>query len=193
MFYSNLTGTEQEDVQNIQGIFFMLVCEIMFSVMYRCLNFCLASTPLLRRETNERIYGLSAYYVAEILSDIPFLAIRPFFGLIITYNMAGFTKGIIFFLEIWITLFFLSFCSNAYGLMLVGVFRSVILEVPPVFNLFFLAISGAYASLNDFPILKYSSLVFYAYEAISIFFWSDITEIGAYERYRFYPHAFYVY
>lgn len=72
------------------------------------------------------------------------------------------------------------FTSNAYGLMLVGVFRSAILEVPTVFNLIFLAISGAYASLNDFPILKYSSLVFYAYEAISIFFWNDISEIGTY-------------
>ncbi|XP_055320622.1 protein brown-like isoform X2 [Sitodiplosis mosellana] len=184
IFYSNLTGTVQEDVQNIQGIFFMLVCEIMFSVMYRCLNFCLASTPLLRRETNERIYGLSAYYVAEVLSDLPFFAIRPLCGLIITYNMAGFNKGIIFFLEMWLTLIFLAFTANAYGLMLVGIFRSVILEVPTVFNLIFLAVSGAYASLSDFPILKYSSLFYYAYEAISIFFWNDVSEIGCSERFE---------
>lgn len=185
IFYSNLTGTVQEDVQNIQGIFFMLVCEIMFSVMYRCLNFCLTSTPLLRRETNERIYDLSAYYVAEILSDLPFLAVRPFFGLLVTYNLAGFTKGIIFFLEMWLTLIFLAFTANAYGLMLVGVFRSVILEVPTVFNLIFLSVSGAYASLSDFPILKYSSLFYYAYEAISIFFWNDVREIGKKNRFNY--------
>lgn len=178
LLYTNLTGTVQEDVQNIQGIIFIITCEIVFSTTYRILYFYLASTPLLRRETNERIYDLSAYYVANILSDMPFLSIRPLLGLIITYNLAGFTKGIVFFLETWITLIFLAFTSNAYGLMLVGVFRSVILEVPTVFNLYFVAMSGAYHSLSDYPILKYFSPFYYAYEAISIFFWYDINEIG---------------
>lgn len=150
----------------------------MFSTLYRILNFYMHNLPLLRRETHERIYSLSAYYVAECLCDAPFLSIKPMIGLIFTYALAGFDKGLLLFFEIWLTLAFLAFTSNAYGLMLAGVFRSVILEVPPVFNLFFTAVSGIYASLRDYPILKYTSLFFYANEALNIFFWHDIAEIG---------------
>lgn len=178
LLYSDLVGSTQEDVQNIQGLFFMMTCEVMFSSMYRILNFYLVNTPLLRRETNEHIYSLSAYYVACCLSDLPFLCLRPLFGLILTYNLAGFNKGIIFFLEMWLTLICLAFTANAYGLMLVGVFRSLILEIPTVFNLILMSISGAYANLADFPTLKYTSLFYYAYEAMSIFFWYDVDEIG---------------
>lgn len=185
IMYSNLKGNVQEDIQNIQGILFTLTCEIMFSTMYRILHFYLANTPLLRRETNEQIYSLSAYYVAGCLSDLPFISIRPLCGLIITYNLAGFSKGIEFFLEVWVTLIFLAVAANAYGLMLVGVFRSYILEVPTVFNLIFLSLSGAYVNLDDYPILKFSSLFYYAYEALSIFFWNDVSEIGKWINYRF--------
>lgn len=178
LLYTNLVGRTQEDVQNIQGIFFSIICEVMFSTMYRILNLYLANTPLLRRETNERFYSVSAFYVASCLSDFPFLSIRPLFGLIITYNLAGFNKGIIFFLEFWLTMIFLAFTANAYGLMLVGVFRSLILEIPTVFNIIFMAVSGAYANLVDYPRLKYISLFYYAYEAMSIFFWYDVREIG---------------
>lgn len=178
LLFTDLTGRTQENIQNIQGIFFTLTCEIMFSTMYRILNVYLMRTPLLRRETNERIYQLSAYYVADCLSDMPFLSVRPFFGLLITYNLSGFTKGITFFVQLWLALVFLAFAANAYGLMLVGIFRSVILEIPPVFNMIFMSVSGAYANLGDYPVLKYISLFYYAYEAISIFFWHNINEIG---------------
>lgn len=156
----------------------MLTCEIMFSTCYRILNSYLANSALIRRETHERTYSLSAYYVADCLSDMPFLTFRPMFGLIITYILAGFNKGIILFIELWLTLAFLAYTANAYGLMLVGIFRSLILEIPPVFNLIFMAVSGVYANIRDYPLLKYTSLFFYANEALSILFWYDITEIG---------------
>lgn len=178
VLYTNLTGNVQENIQNVQGIFFMITCEIMYSTMYRILHFYMANTPLLRRETNERIYSLSAYYVSCCLSDMPFLSIRPLFGLSITYYFAGFTKGILFFIEMWLTMIFLAFTANAYGLFLVGVFRQYILEVPTVFNLIFMSVSGAYVNLDEYPILKFTSLFYYAYEALSIFFWNDVIEIG---------------
>lgn len=153
----------------------------MFSTSYRVLNTYLANSPMIRRETHERTYTLSAYYVADVLSDIPFLTIRPLIGLIITYILAGFNKGIVLLIELWITLAFLAFTSNAYGLMLVGLFRSLILEVPPLFTLTFMAVSGAYASLRDYPVLKYTSLFFYANEAMSILFWTGVTEIGTFK------------
>lgn len=146
--------------------------------MYRILSFYLTNTALLRRETNEQVYCFSAYYVAAWLSDVPFLSIRPLVGLLLTYIMGSFDKGIVFFFELWITLTFMAFTANAYGQMLVGVFRWLILEVPTVFNLIFMTLSGAYANLADYPTMKYISLFYYAYEAMSIFFWHDVSEIG---------------
>lgn len=178
LLYSNVNGENQESIQDVQGIFFILSCEVMFSTSYRILHTYLTNSPLIRRETHERTYTLSACYVADVLSDMPFLTIRPLIGLIITYILAGFNKGIVLLLKLWLTMALLAFTSNAYGLMLVGLFRSLILEIPPLFTLTFMAVSGAYASIRDFPLLKYTSLFFYANEALSIFFWTDITEIG---------------
>lgn len=178
LLYSNVNGENQESIQDVQGLFFVLSCEVMFSTSCRILNTYLANSPLIRRETHERTYTLSAYYVADVLSDMPFLTVRPLIGLIITYILAGFNKGIVLFFELWIIMALLAFTSNAYGLMLVGLFRSLILEIPPLFTLLFMAVSGAYASIRDYPLLKYTSLFFYANEALSILFWTSITEIG---------------
>lgn len=178
LLYSNINGENQESIQDVQGIFFILSCEVMFSTSYRILHTYLANSPLIRRETHERTYTLSAHYVADVLSDMPFITIRPLIGLIITYMLAGFNKGIVLLIKLWIAMAVLAFTSNAYGLMLVGLFRSVILEIPPLFTLTFMAVSGAYASIRDYPLLKYTSLFFYANEALSILFWTGVTEIG---------------
>lgn len=173
-----MNGENQESIRDVQGIFFILSCEVIFSTSSRILNTYLANSPLIRRETHEGTYTLSAYYVADMLSDIPFLIVRPLIGLIITYILAGFNKGIGLLIELWITMAFLAFTSNAYGLMLVGLFRSLILEITPLFTIIFVAVSGAYASIRDYPLLKYTSLFFYANEAMSILFWTGVTEIG---------------
>lgn len=162
----------------MQGFFFILSCEILFSSMYRILYTYFTLTPLLRRETTERIYTLSAYYVADTLTDLPFICIRPLCGLLITFLIGGLNWGFIFFIELWITLAVLAFTATAYGLMLFGIFRSIILEAPPVFNMFFSTVSGIYANLNNYPILKYTSMFFYANEAMSIIFWRNINSIG---------------
>lgn len=178
VLYTNLSGHTQESIQNVHGVFYILACETVFTTLFRILHTYLAGTPLIRRETNERVYTLSAFYVADCLTDVPFLFIRPLIGLVITYFLAGFQNGFIFFLEIWFILALLSFTSNAYGLMLVGIFREVIMEAPPVFNMFFGTVSGAYGNLAHYPILKFTSVFFYALEAMSILFWHDVSEIG---------------
>lgn len=178
LLYPSLSEMNQATVQNMQGFFFILSCEIIFSSFYRILYSYFTLTPLLRRETTERIYTFSAYYIADTLTDLPFVCIRPMCGLLITFLIAGLNWGIWFFIEIWITLAVLAFTSTAYGLMMFGIFRSIILEAPPVFNMFFSSVSGAYANLSGYPILKYTSVFFYANEAMSIIFWRDVNTIG---------------
>lgn len=178
LLYSSLTTMTQATIQNMQGFFFILSCEIIFSSFYRILYSYFTITPLLRRETTERIYTFSAYYVANTLTDLPFLCIRPMCGLLITFLLGGLNWGVWFFVEIWITLAVLAFTSTAYGLMMFGIFRAIILEAPPVFNMFFSTVSGVYGNLSSYPILKYTSVFFYANEAMSIMFWRNVTTIG---------------
>lgn len=178
VLYTNLSGHTQESIQNVHGVFYILSCETVFTTLFRILHTYLADTPLIRRETNERVYSLSAFYIADCLTDVPFLVLRPFIALMVIYCIGHFEKGFIFFIELWLTLVLLAFTANAFGLMLVGLFREVISEVPSVFSMFFLILSGAYGNLAHYPILKFSSLFFYAMEAMSILFWYDIDEIG---------------
>lgn len=175
--YSNLSGDSQENIQNIQGGLFMLLVEVVYSTVYRPLRACLTNTPLLRRECNEHIYSVSAHYVACNFSEFPFLCLEILCGLAITFSMAEFAKGFQFFFQVWLLCIMLVLTMNAYSLMLAGVFRALVLEIPTVFNLIIQILSGAYISLAAYPYLRYISPLYYAYEAISIFYWHDVKEI----------------
>lgn len=87
--YHDSTGHTQDSIRDVNGALFLITCELIFTQSYAVMNHYPSQLPILRRETNENIYQLSAFYVAEIFNSIPICILRAFSGFTILYLWAG--------------------------------------------------------------------------------------------------------
>lgn len=166
----------QTTVQDMQGVFVLLSCELIFTMSYGIINHYPMQMPILRRETNDHMYSLSAYYVAEVLCITPLAFLRAFVGVAVFW--IGYRGDFLSYLTISLTLLLSSYTANAYGLMVSGIFETVMTDLTAITDIIFLSLSGFYINLNAFPYLRYVSLFFYSNEALSILYWYNVTDIG---------------
>lgn len=178
--YIDTNGHDQPSVQSVQGALFILSAEVIFSTSYGVAHTYPTYLPIIRRETGENVYRLSAYYISNIICLIPKHVIDAFAFLSVVYVFAGFTNGIWLWLKMGIILTATAINASAYGCMISGFFESARMtsEVAPPLDLLFLILGGFYINLNTFPYVKYISLFFYANEAMAVTYWQGITEIG---------------
>lgn len=160
----------------MQGAFVLLTCELIFTMSYSIVFHYPTLMPILRRETNDHMYSLSAYYVAEIFCIMPLAFLRSFVG--VAFFWIGFQGDFLMYFTMSLTLFLTALTGNAYGLMVSGIFETVMTDLAAITDIIFLSLSGFYINLNAFPYLRYVSLFFFSNEALSILYWADVTDIG---------------
>lgn len=131
--------------------------------------------PTLRRETGEKMYSLSAFYIAYLLCAIPKSMLECFLFLGIVFPFITFLHGFWMYLKIGFTLTMITIPATAYGLMLSGIFESSFLasSLAPPFDVTLILFGGVYIKLKTLGYLKYISLFFYASESISIIVWNE--------------------
>lgn len=178
--YIDTSGRDQKSVQSVQGAFFIMSAEIIFGTSYGVAHTYPTQLPILRRETGENVYRLSAYYVANIICRIPKHLIDAFTFLGIIYLFAGFSNGLWLFIKLGTILTATAITSSAYGCMISGFFESARMtsEIAPPLDLLFLILGGVYINLSAFSRLKFTSLFFYSNEALAVTYWHGITELG---------------
>lgn len=178
--YIDTTGHDQQSVQGVQGALFIISAEVIFGTSYGVAHVYPTYLPILRRETGEHVYRLSAFYVSNIICLIPKHLIDAFAFLSIIYVFAGFANGVWLWLQLGIILTITAINAGAYGCMISGFFESARMtsEVAPPLDLLFLILGGVYINLSGFSLLKYISLFFYSNEALAVTYWHGITEIG---------------
>lgn len=159
---------------------FNLTAQIIFATAYNVVYYYPSKLPVLRRETGEHIYSLSAFYVANVLDGIPRSAVECFVFLAIVYPCVGFVAGIGQFAVIWLTLTVVAVPSAAYGLMLSGLFESsaATTAMAPPFDVFLCLAAGVYIRLDQLWFLHYVSPFYYANEAVMVVIWKPIGELG---------------
>lgn len=64
--YSNISLDSDSTVQDIKGFLIILASEILFTFVYAVFTLVFVDLPLLRKETGNRLYSLSAYYVTIV-------------------------------------------------------------------------------------------------------------------------------
>lgn len=181
VLYHDSTGRTQESIQDVNGAFFLITCEVIFTQAYAVMNHYPSQLPILRRETNENIYKLSAYYVAELCTSIPICILRAFGGPAILYVWAGFNTGFTLYAQIGITLTITAFTATAYGLFISSFFDQTVTELACVCDLIFLCLSGFYINLSSLSWFRFLSPFFFSNEALSIYFWHNVTQISEYK------------
>jgi hypothetical protein len=65
--YSGISFDSESSVQDIRGFIVMLATEVLFTFIYAVFFLFYEVLPLLRKETGDRLYSLSAYYVSIVL------------------------------------------------------------------------------------------------------------------------------
>lgn len=164
--YMDVGHSDQKAVQDITGFIFNLTAQIIFATAYNVVYYYPSKMPVLRRETGEHIYSLSAFYVANVLGGIPRSLIECFVFLAIIWP----------FVVIGMTLTVAAIPSTAYGLMLSGLFESIAVStaMAPPFDVFLCLAAGVYIRLKELWFLKYVSPFFYANEAVMVVVWKSI-------------------
>lgn len=135
--------------------------------------------PIIRRETGEHIYYTSAYYFATMISSMPKSFFYSFAFIFVIYPLIGFSTSLWLCIEIAFTLAVSTFTSNAFGFMISSGTESTRIPTelaPPILMIFLLA--GGIYKVVDWPIMKYFSMFFYANEALSILYWTEVKTIG---------------
>lgn len=72
--YSGVSFDSPSAVQDIKGFLLILATEVLFSFVYAVFILFYEVLPLLRKETGNRLYSLSAYYVSIVLLMVSGLA-----------------------------------------------------------------------------------------------------------------------
>lgn len=178
--YRNTTGRDQESAQNVRGIITIMTSEVILGVAFTVILVYPLMLPLIRRETGERIYELSAFYVAKLICQVPEAFIICLFAVGMPYFFTGLSKGFWLFCKMLGVLGVTAVTANAYGFCISAIFDSTQLtaEISPPFDTLFLVFSGIFINLKQFQFLKYISAFFFANEALAILYWNDVTSIG---------------
>lgn len=195
--YSNVSFESDSAVQDIRGFIVILATEVLFVFVYAVFYLFYEILPLLRKETGDRLYSLSAYYVSFVLLmvsqseslywnyneddflQIPRVLLETFLYTAIIYFSTDIGRDFRTYLDISISISMSGICAMAYGFFLSGLFESVFIgtELSAIVDLILLLVSGMYMSVKTVPLLKYISFFFYANETVSIRFWMDVDEI----------------
>jgi hypothetical protein len=70
MVYSGISFDSDSSVQDINGFLIILATEILFTLVYAVFYLFYEVLPVLRKETGDRLYSLSAYYVSFVLLTV---------------------------------------------------------------------------------------------------------------------------
>lgn len=174
--YAKTDDNDQKSVQDINGLIITVVFEIVFTSAYNIVFYYPSKMPILRRETGEKLYSLSAFYVAYLICTIPKSLVECFLFLGIVFPFISYLNGFWMFFKIGLALTMISISANAYGLMLSGFFESSSLatSLAPPIDITLVLFGGVYIQLKTMWFLKYVSFFFYAMESFSIIVYSEI-------------------
>lgn len=68
--YSGISIDSETSVQDIRGFLMILGTEVLFTFTYAVLFSLCSELPLLRKETGDHLYSLSAYYVSQVFINV---------------------------------------------------------------------------------------------------------------------------
>lgn len=72
--YWNLTATmDQKDVQNLEGLIYLIITETIFTFTYSVLHTFPEELPAILREISDGLYSPGPYYISKMLSLVSFI------------------------------------------------------------------------------------------------------------------------
>ncbi|CEM05801.1 unnamed protein product [Vitrella brassicaformis CCMP3155] len=176
LIYFRLENNQRAAQDKTGCINFMLINQAMVGVMGVLQTFP-SEKPIAQREYESEVYRVDAYFLAKLISDIPFQLFFPFLFTTITYWMAGLNDAFVPFV---LTVIFVLLTANvamSVGYLLSCIFDNVgvALALGPLFVMPFFLFGGFLLSIESIPIgwiwLEYLSFFRYGFSGVAGSIW----------------------
>ncbi|KAL2714613.1 protein scarlet-like isoform X1 [Vespula squamosa] len=183
--YVNITEkVDQNSIQNIQGLMYLIVVETAFTFNYNSFYTFPKELPLLLYDIAANLYDPASYYISKILIMIPSTIFQPFLYAGIIYLITGLKGGLFGFIYFVIPIVLCAFAASAFGLLMSASFDSIdkasLISVP--IDFIFLMFSGIFLHLGhllpSISWIRYLSIFYYGLEAVSLVQWKEYDHIN---------------
>ncbi|KAL7721514.1 ABC transporter [Entamoeba marina] len=109
--------------------------------------------PLMRRETNKRLYSITSYYVATVLHVTILLIFYSIVSASIIYPMIGLRSGFIHFFVFLVTIILVACVAQAFFFLIGSLSPNVVVAqiLLPLFLIVLMIFTGFFIKKNDIP------------------------------------------
>lgn len=170
----------QNDVQNINGLLFLLLIQMTMQNLFAVINLFPLELPIFLREYGSGLYGVDVYFICKNVAELPAFTIFPFVFCTILYWMAGLYQAVDNYLLLCVIIIFSANIAGSFGYMVSTAFSTVnlALAVAPAILTPLLLFGGFFLNNNTIPDwllwVKYLSWFQFSNELISINQWKDV-------------------
>eukprot|EP01055_Gregarina_sp_Pseudo9_P005293 Gregarina_sp_Pseudo_9__5292@NODE_611_length_2492_cov_31_114961_g577_i0_p1_GENE_NODE_611_length_2492_cov_31_114961_g577_i0NODE_611_length_2492_cov_31_114961_g577_i0_p1_ORF_typecomplete_len676_score126_56ABC2_membrane/PF01061_24/1_9e34ABC_tran/PF00005_27/1_2e29AAA_21/PF13304_6/2e07SMC_N/PF02463_19/6_9SMC_N/PF02463_19/9_1e05AAA_15/PF13175_6/0_00026ABC2_membrane_3/PF12698_7/1e03ABC2_membrane_3/PF12698_7/4_5e05RsgA_GTPase/PF03193_16/9_5e05AAA_29/PF13555_6/0_00024Rad17/PF03215_15/0_002T2SSE/PF00437_20 len=139
--------------------------------------------PLFNREVANKMYPPSAFYLARILSDLPFICCTACIHMLPAYWLVGYNTNSMTTFYFFISAIINSFCASGFILMMAAFSRScTVSSVATAVGMVALSLNfGYFITVDAMPVfwrdLKYISWMYYSYTGIQLQLFKDDLEV----------------
>lgn len=181
--YYGALKIDQTGIQNVQGLLYVTMTEIIFGSAYGVLFTFPEEIPVFLRDVGDCVYSPGTYYLAKLLVMLPRIMMETFFYTSIVFWIAELSGGFMGSVTFSLPVIASAATASAYGCFLSATFESIntasLLSVPVDF--IGSSFGGLFIQLRSLPSymswIKYISMFFYTFEALSISQWKSVTSI----------------
>ncbi|XP_011876406.1 PREDICTED: protein scarlet-like isoform X3 [Vollenhovia emeryi] len=177
-FYAGTTSSTQEGIQSARGVLYLTISEVIFTVAYSAVYELPGELALYTRE--DTAYAPGPYYLVTVLASVAKATFKALLFTIALYLALHSEFSPLGFSSYCLCTMAAAICGVAYGMTISSwiVDIDIVTAIMIPFDLLFLLTAGTFYNLRTLPnylaYLKYSSVFYYANEAISIVHWSQI-------------------
>ncbi|KAL0134714.1 hypothetical protein PUN28_001472 [Cardiocondyla obscurior] len=178
IFYAGTDSSTQEGIQSARGVLYLTISEVIFTIAYSVVYELPAELVLYVRES--AVYSSGPYYLATVLAQMPKATIKALLFAIALYVVLHTDFSPLDLGRYCLCTTAAAVCGIAYGMTISSWIADIdiVTTIMIPLDLLFLLTAGTFYNLRALPsylaYLKYSSVFYYATEAISIAHWSEI-------------------
>nr|QUF59466.1 ATP-binding cassette transporter Abcg-like1-2 [Brachionus angularis] len=173
----------ENGVQNRQGVIFIIIMQCNFGYIFGVVNTFPLDLAIVYRETKNRLYSITPYFLVKQIAELPKFIIIPFFLVTIIYWMSGIYDNVNVYLQISFTFVLCTQIAVSYGLLISAIapdLDSALAMLVPII-MPFLIFAGFFfnniSSPDYFVWIKYTSWFYYTNELVNVFLWRKIKAI----------------
>ncbi|CAI2349121.1 unnamed protein product [Caenorhabditis sp. 36 PRJEB53466] len=172
LFYS--LDVDQDGLVGFKGALFYYISELTYSTIFGIQAFMPADYPPLVREYDDRIYPISAYYIAKILSFLPIFTVDGVVLVVASYFFVGFPVSVHRFFRQIFTCMVIEWNVAALGIAVCATAPSYAIAVTvtgPLLTIFSLT-GGLFTNVSEMhgwiSWVQYLSWFRYGYESLVV-------------------------